>query len=408
MVFFPFSTATYPPLPSPPPATMQLLTAHHSELDAFAIAVNTHAAESYCRVDRSQQPAIPPLHSKPVLLRDPPPPERISIHHSSVQRFLNSLRVLSSYNSLYIPESTEIAFTLVAICVLQDETHGLHTLFWMPSRRVGSANTVQRVINSHSRNLELPAAWESAERALQILADQDRRAACKSIAARADPEALTRVSPQKTQMHPPRLTRAAALRSQQNATPNSPAASAPATPPIDSKRRRNPVADASTPAPQRVSARQRMKRAEIELESATIPPAVMASISTSRPTANRTRSSSQESNETLVASTSSSSISPASSRAASVSSAETTVVLDIVNEKGKGRLIAPPTDTVVVEPTVSETGMVTRSRTRKTPPETTESPRATPYPATKDTQVAAGRGTNKRAPTGKRKVAKTK
>lgn len=215
------------------------------------------------------------------------------------------------------------------------------------------------------------------------------------------------VSPQKT----PRLTRAAAARQTQQQQPE-PATGTTTSPTSERKRRRTPPLEA--PAPQRASARQLKQRADV---TEGIPPAVVASTSSARPTHTRSRSASQESNETLVASSSSSSLS--SSRAASVLSADTVVVVEVVSDargKGKGRLIAPvlaaegdgdadvaPMDT----DGVAGTGMVTRSRTKKVP-EAKPATRKAPYPATMGAQLAAGRGKGSKAPTGKRKVAKSK
>ncbi|KAF8210407.1 hypothetical protein K438DRAFT_1809636 [Mycena galopus ATCC 62051] len=222
------------------------------------------------------------------------------------------------------------------------------------------------------------------------------------------------MSLQKAQVHTPRVTRAAAARQTQlqqqqtNETPAVPDADA-TSPPRDRKRRRSPPAETPTPAPQRASARQQKQCTEAPVEEAVIPPAVVAS-TTACP---RARSASQESNETLVASTSATS--PTSSRAVSVLSADTVVGVEVASNssKGKGRLIAPasapPTEDIVAPVgTEVEAGMVTRSRTKRTPFEP-KPPRAIPYPANKDAQLAAGRGgPSKRAPTGKRKVAKAK
>ncbi|KAF7376256.1 hypothetical protein MSAN_00040900 [Mycena sanguinolenta] len=372
--------------------------------------------ESYCRAD--PLPSYPPKPCPPRV----PTPDYIDIHHHSVRTFIDTLYNLASWNSNYIPPCTETAFALTAIGVLRDYTNPLHKVFWATNRRIDTATRVQRVIES-GQYLCIPAPWSSARDALRTLTEREE--ACRAAVERRNralaqaSASKTAPSPQKTQTQAPRVTRAAAARQtqQQQQTTEVPAAAdvdaKPST--SDRKRRRSPLVEAA-PAPQRTSARQQKKRAQEEA-SEDIPPAVVASTAARPP---RARSASQESNETLVASTStsSSSTSPLSSRAASVSSADTVVdvEVDVVSSssKGKGRLVASapapsPPDAAAVSPIDPEAGMVTRSRTRKTSPQT-NSARATPYPATKDAQLAAGRGqsTNKRAPTGKRKVAKPK
>ncbi|KAJ6500021.1 hypothetical protein C8R47DRAFT_1110113 [Mycena vitilis] len=202
----------------------------------------------------------------------------------------------------------------------------------------------------------------------------------------------------------PRLTRAAAARQIQEQATGMPAPTVATSSTNERKRRRtSPVA---APAPQRASARQQKQRTMVPDG---VPPAVIAATTTPPTKRARARSASRESNETLVASSSTSSF----SRAASVSSAAT-IVVEVVNDtskgKGKARLIVPaPGDDGGVAPmeteSVAGTGMVTRSRTKKVPD--VKPARAAPYPTAKDAQLAAGRSKS-RAPTGKRKVAKSK
>ncbi|KAJ7251559.1 hypothetical protein B0H12DRAFT_1119589 [Mycena haematopus] len=379
----------------------------------LATAVYTRATESYCR--GTPLPAGPP---KPAPPRDPPAPVYIDIHHHTVRKLVNDLLTIASFkskyiNPRYIPPCTETAFALTALAVLNDHTHPLHSVFWSLDRRIDTANRVQRVIEP-GQNLIIPAPWTSAAHALNALAsreDAGRAAVAKrTLALEHASRRRAGVSPQTTKTQTPRVTRAAAARqTQQQQQMNASSSTDVDATPASRERQGKPPVEASTPTPQRTSARQQKKQRVAQETVENIPPAVVASTTACVP---RARSASQESNETLVASTSS--VSPISSRAVSVASADTVVGIDVISSssKGKGRLIASvsastPEDAVV--PMDTEAGMVTRSRTTKTPPETNPA-RATPYPTTKDAQLSAGRGQNqsKRAPTGKRKVAKSK
>ncbi|KAJ6594029.1 hypothetical protein B0H19DRAFT_1093413 [Mycena capillaripes] len=369
-----------------------------SDLDTFAAAVYARTHESNIRDPRPIYSTSPPQH-KPSPPRDKPTPEYMTIDHPSVVDLVHRLDVFVSMKGQDISRipCTETAFALTALVVFDRPADHLHALFWSPTRRVDTAHRVQRVIES-AQYLAIPVPWKSAAHALITLATQD-----KALAAPLNPKAQAGGGKAvQSAQSPSRLTRAAAARLRANEVR---APTPAASPPSERKRRRTPPPEA--PAPQRGSARQQKLRAEA---AETIPPAVVASTMAVFPKRARSRSASQESNETLVASSSSST--PSSfSRAASVSSADTVVeVVSDDNSKGKGRLIAPATtdkdgDVPMDTESVAGTGMLTRSRT-KTAPEIKPA-RTTPYPPSKNAQIAAGRGKSK-APTGKRKVAKAK
>ncbi|KAJ7446190.1 hypothetical protein B0H11DRAFT_2085475 [Mycena galericulata] len=197
--------------------------------------------------------------------------------------------------------------------------------------------------------LIIPVFWPGVEGALALLADREARiaaAATASLKRKAQESGAKGAEPpQKMQ----RVTRAS-MRQQQ--TPGD------TTTPPSEKKRRAPPPPSETPTPQRASARQQEKK---------------------MPAAVRARSTSQDSSETIVASSS-------SSRAVSVADSADTVV---GGDHNKGT----PADESVAPIAAEATRMVTRSRTAAPV-------RPTPYPATK----TAG----KRAPTGKRKTAKSR
>ncbi|KAJ7178403.1 hypothetical protein C8R43DRAFT_973245 [Mycena crocata] len=338
-------------------------------------------------------PATPPKPNPPIE-RKPPVPAPYSVAHPHVQYFLQRLSFAFCYGGQYYrPAPTDTAFAVAALAFFDYPAEPAHTFFWGPGVRAATAALVQRVLES-GQSITIPVHWSSAAAAVRALEAREPRRVVAGV--KAATVAGGGKAAEKTQ----RVTRATAARQQAAVegpptTPTTNDDKDTATPNDKKRRRTPPAAEAATTTPQRTSARQQKQRAMQE----DVPAAVVASVAVARPAHVRSRSTSQESAQTLVASS--------SSRAVSVLSADT--VVDVVSSGGgkKGRVIAAASE---VAPMVSESGgarsarMATRSRT-KVAPQTTKK---TPYPSTKDAQLAAGRGKNPKAPTGKRKVAKAK
>ncbi|KAJ7497423.1 hypothetical protein FB451DRAFT_1459386 [Mycena latifolia] len=349
-------------------------------------------------------PLGPPRPHPPTPPRVLPTPSYTTIDHPDVHAYLAHLDFVfqCGWNHYRAPSPT--VFALAALAVFDWPADPAHPFFWAAEQRAPTAAIVQRVLDSGAY-LVIPVPWTTPARALARLAEREARCAAAQLKRRAAQAGGAKGAElsQKTQ----RVTRAAARQAATASTTPPAPSDATATPSTagDKKRRRSPLAEA--PTPQRASARQQQQRAppptpEETIATETMPVPEVASVRAGQHARARAtsqaRSTSQESSETLVA----------SSRAASVVSADT-VVADLASsggggKKGKGRMIAPADEDVSAAPIASEaatvdSGVVTRSRA------TTKTARQTPYPATKDRQIAAGRG---KAPTGRRKTAKTR
>ncbi|KAJ7780533.1 hypothetical protein DFH07DRAFT_765072 [Mycena maculata] len=320
-------------------------------------------------------PLLPP-RTQPTTATPPSPSSSYtwsSVEHPSVLPFLNHLAWVARFGFHHYIHPHPTVFALTALSVLSCPADPAHVFFWSLDRRRATAKSVQAVIDSGAR-LVIPVFWPGIDGVLALLAAREARAAAattnqlkrKAGGAKGEP-------PQKVQ----RVTRAS-VRQQQPPShpPAAPDTGSNATPP---ERGRRPP---PTSTPQRASARQMQKKEEAV---SPVSPAVVPPPPPTRPAHTRARSTSSE---TAVASS--------SSRGVSVLSADTIVVDVSVSgggDKGVGVLIAPTP--------IASGRMVTRSRKTK--------PSAKPCPATKPTvNKSAGAAGGRRAPTGKRKVAKSK
>ncbi|KAJ7703067.1 hypothetical protein B0H17DRAFT_1326915 [Mycena rosella] len=298
-------------------------------------------------------PAHPPKPNPPLPSRALPTPSYTSSDHPDL-----------GFHHYRAPTPT--VFALAALAVFAWPADPAHAFFWAVQGARCDCRDRAGVIDSGAY-LIIPVPWTSAAHA------QKAQRVTRAAARRATAAASAPITPP--------------------APVPAPSADTPDLPPAQKTRRRTSPAEALT-TPQRASARQqKQQQRTAPREHETISPAVVASVPV-RPPHVRARSTSQESSETLVA----------SSRAASVASADT-VVVDVVAPKSLKCMIAPAEESVDGAPIPSEGGVVTRSRMKQAP-EAAKATRKTPYPTTKDKQVAAGRGKGK-TPTGKRKAAKS-